>query len=87
MSLVLNIFGINFMSLHRILCLFFTVVFTKTAFTQNTSSDSWHGYFSYNSIKDIDSGPDALYVASENALFFYEPYTNNIETISCKAKS
>ena len=82
MSLVLNIFGINFMSLNRILCLFFTAVFTKTAFTQNTSSDSWHGYFSYNSIKDIDSGPDALYVAGENALFFYEPYTNNIETIS-----
>ena len=82
MSFVLNIFGTNFSILNRILYLFLALVFFRIAFAQNSQSDSWQGYFSYNSIKDIDSGPDALYVASENSLFFYEPYTNSLETIS-----
>ena len=82
MSFVLNIFGTNFSLLKRILYLSLTLVFFRIAFAQNSPSSSWQGHFSYNSIKDIDSGPDALYVASENSLFFYEPYTNSLETIS-----
>jgi len=82
MSFVLNIFGTNFSLLNRILYLSLTLVLFRIAFAQNSPSNSWQGHFSYNSIKDIDSGPDALYVASENSLFFYEPYTNSIETIS-----
>ena len=75
MSFVLNIFGTNFSLLNRILYLSITLVLFRIAFAQNSPSSSWQGHFSYNSIKDIDSGPDALYVASENSLFFYEPYT------------
>ena len=44
--------------------------------------NSWSGYFSYNSIKDISQGNDKIYAASENAIFTYDLSTNEIKTIS-----
>jgi len=44
--------------------------------------NSWTGYFSYNSVKDISQGNDRVYGASENAIFTYDLSTNETNTIS-----
>lgn len=41
---------------------------------------SWRGYFSYNEIKDMSSSSDAIFVASENALFSVNSINNQIKT-------
>jgi hypothetical protein len=41
---------------------------------------SWRGYFSYNEIKDMSSSSDAIFVASENALFSVNTMRNQIKT-------
>ncbi|WP_339702563.1 two-component regulator propeller domain-containing protein [uncultured Marixanthomonas sp.] len=57
----------------------FFIVFSGSA--QNFEN-SWSGYFSYTSIKDISQGNDKIYAASENAVFTYDLSTNEIKTIS-----
>ncbi|SDR79608.1 hypothetical protein SAMN04515667_0690 [Formosa sp. Hel1_31_208] len=42
----------------------------------------WKGYFSYFEIKDVARGNDKIFAASENAIFSYDIFTNEIETIS-----
>ena len=45
-------------------------------------SEFWEGYFSYlNIIKIADAG-NKVYAAAENALFSYNPTTNQLETIT-----
>lgn len=45
-------------------------------------SKAWTGFFSYLEIKDISQGSQKIFVASENAIFSYDIYTDEIETIS-----
>ncbi|MDD5151298.1 MAG: T9SS type A sorting domain-containing protein [Flavobacterium sp.] len=40
----------------------------------------WQGYFSYNEIKDLSESPNAIFAASENALFSKNITTNQIKT-------
>lgn len=45
-------------------------------------SELWKGYFSYYDIKDVVSGNNKLYAASENAIFTYDFGTREIEQIT-----
>ncbi|MGB3607977.1 MAG: ABC transporter substrate-binding protein, partial [Psychroserpens sp.] len=42
----------------------------------------WKGYFSYTEIKDITQGNDKIYAASANAIFTYDVFSNQIETLT-----
>ncbi len=57
------------------LLLFFSIIQTTTAQTQN-----WKGYFSYNDIKDLSQSSTAVYAAGENALFSKNLNTNILKT-------
>ena len=58
------------------------VLSLQNGFCQSTNSDLWTGYFSYNSVIDIQNDDDQIIVASENAIFIYTPATNSYQTIS-----
>lgn len=45
-------------------------------------STLWKGYFSYFDIKDITRSEDKIYAAAENAIFSYDIFSNEIETIT-----
>ncbi|MAO11005.1 MAG: ABC transporter substrate-binding protein [Flavobacteriaceae bacterium] len=60
-----------------------TILFFLTFYSSAQNfENSWTGYFSYNSVKDISQGNDKVYAASENAIFTYDLTTNEIKTIS-----
>ncbi|WP_298900831.1 two-component regulator propeller domain-containing protein [uncultured Psychroserpens sp.] len=42
----------------------------------------WEGYFSFFNVKDVTQGNDKIFAASENAIFSYDVFTNEIETIT-----
>jgi hypothetical protein len=58
------------------LILLFTGMFLGFA----QSDLSWQGYFSYSEIKDLSQAPNAVFAASENALFSKNTGTNVIKT-------
>ncbi|QZK91832.1 T9SS type A sorting domain-containing protein [Flavobacterium sp. CHNK8] len=58
------------------LILLFTGMFLGFA----QSDLSWQGYFSYSEIKDLSQAPNAVFAASENALFSKNSLTNIIKT-------
>lgn len=60
--------------------LFFLLI-SSMAFSQNFE-DRWAGHFSYVSIKDISTSDEKIYVAAENAVFIYDPRTDETKTIS-----
>ncbi|MCK8479147.1 two-component regulator propeller domain-containing protein [Psychroserpens algicola] len=45
-------------------------------------STLWEGYFSFFEIKDITQGNDKIFAASENAVFSYDVFSNEIETLT-----
>ncbi len=45
-------------------------------------SSLWEGYFSYVNIKDISRGNDNIFAASENAIFSYDIFSNEINQIT-----
>lgn len=62
-----------------LLCILFLSPFFAAA--QNYEN-SWHGHFSYVTVKDISHGNNKIHVASENAIFTYDLSTNTIKTLS-----
>ncbi|MDC8005376.1 two-component regulator propeller domain-containing protein [Aureisphaera galaxeae] len=50
--------------------------------TAQNFEDSWKGFFSYVSVKDISQGNGKVYVAAENSVFAYDLLSQQIETIS-----
>lgn len=54
---------------------------SHNGFSQDFSS-LWKGYFSYFDIKDITRSDDKIYAAAENAIFSYDIFSNEIETIT-----
>lgn len=58
------------------------VLSLQNGFCQSTNSDLWTGYFSYNSVIDIQNDDNQIIVASENAIFIYTPATNSYQTIT-----
>ena len=64
---------------------FFTViflyVFAPWSWSQNDDT-SWVGHFSYLNIKEVVSGNDKFYAASETAIFSYDPLSKELSTIT-----
>ena len=83
MSLDINIFDINYRFLSRQFCTTILVLFLISfSFGQNSANSLWEGHFSFNFIRAIDSGNAKLYAASENAIFTYDPATQELETLT-----
>ncbi|WP_432419449.1 T9SS type A sorting domain-containing protein [Flavobacterium flavigenum] len=59
---------------------FLFIMILQNSFSQNNLS--WEGYFSYNEIKDVSVAGATVISASENALFFKDPVTNSIKTLT-----
>ena len=45
------------------------ILFISQFFFAQQSNQLWKGYFSYNEIVDVDSGTDAVFAATQNAVF------------------
>ncbi len=59
----------------------FTFIFAVASWGQNFEA-SWTGHFSYLNIKKVVQAETKFYAASENAIFSYEPLSNQLSTLS-----
>ena len=59
----------------------FVLAFVPSSWSQNYDT-SWIGHFSYLDIKEVVYGEAKFYAASENAIFSYDPLTNELSTIT-----
>lgn len=66
--------------LKKIVFIFLALVSFK-GISQDFSS-LWEGYFSFFDIKDISRGNDKIFAASENAIFSYDIFSNEINKIT-----
>ncbi len=62
--------------------LLFFCLFTLNLSVAQDLSALWEGHFSYLNVVDVVQGNNQVYVASENAVFIYDPQTNQIQEIS-----
>jgi hypothetical protein len=68
--------------LKRYFCtVIFLFVLTPWSWSQN-SDTSWVGHFSYLNIKEVVSGDAKFYAASETAIFSYDPFSRELNTIT-----
>ena len=65
--------------LNRLIIIFFSL--PALNFSQDFS-EFWEGHFSYLNIIEIVNSDDKIYAAAENAVFSYDPSTNQLETIT-----
>ena len=63
------------------LILFCLLSFTSSLWGQNFD-ENWTEHFSYLNIKKVVRADSKFYAASENALFFFDPLTNQLSTIT-----
>ena len=49
--------------------IYISILLISQFFFAQQSNQLWKGYFSYNEIVDVDSGTDAVFVATQNAVF------------------
>ena len=56
----------NFLIMKQFFAVLIFLSFIPSGFSQNLT---WKGYFSYNEIVDVDSGTDAVFAATQNAVF------------------
>ena len=68
------------MKIHFVI-LFCLLSFTSFLWGQNFDAN-WIGHFSYLNIKKVVHAETKFYAASENALFSYDPLTNQLSTIT-----
>ncbi|WP_370390482.1 ABC transporter substrate-binding protein [uncultured Winogradskyella sp.] len=64
-----------------IVILWIFVGFSNLLQGQNFSA-LWQSHYSYNTIVDVVSSDDAIYAAAQNAIFKYDPLTDDLETIT-----
>lgn len=67
--------------------MFKRIVFVLLAFVSfkgiaQDFSSLWQGYFSYFEVRDVTKGNDKIFAASENAIFSYDIFSNEIKTIT-----
>lgn len=62
----------------KIVLYFLLINFSQNSFAQEKVS--WQGYFSYTEIKDVSASVNAVFAASENALFSKNVMTNVFKT-------
>jgi len=65
---------------HLSIIIFF-IAFAPASWSQNFNT-SWVGHFSYLDIREVVYGDTKFYAASENAVFSYDPLSNQISTIT-----
>lgn len=65
----------------RVLFLISIITWSTIMFGQDYS-DQWDSHYSYLNIKDISKGEDKIYAASDNAVFYIDVQTGEIETIT-----
>jgi sugar lactone lactonase YvrE len=65
----------------HLLLITFLLSFIPSLWSQNYDT-SWVGHFSYLDIKEVVLGDSKFYAASENAIFSYDPLTNELSTIT-----
>ncbi|MDG1014433.1 MAG: ABC transporter substrate-binding protein, partial [Flavobacteriaceae bacterium] len=68
------------MKTHFFIIAFF-LAFSPLSWSQDNDS-FWVGHFSYLDIKEAVDGGSKFYAASENAIFSYDPLTNELSTIT-----
>ena len=68
------------MKTHFFIIAFF-LAFSPLSWSQDNDS-FWVGHFSYLDIKEVVNGGSKFYAASENAIFSYDPLTNELNTIT-----
>lgn len=68
------------MKTHFFIIAFF-LAFSPLSWSQDNDS-FWVGHFSYLDIKEVVDGGSKFYAASENAIFSYDPLTNELNTIT-----
>ena len=68
------------MKTHFFIITFF-LAFSPLSWSQDNDS-FWVGHFSYLDIKEAVDGGSKFYAASENAIFSYDPLTNELNTIT-----
>lgn len=68
------------MKTHFFIIAFF-LAFSPLSWSQDNDS-FWVGHFSYLDIKEVVNGGSKFYAASENAIFSYDPLTNELSTIT-----
>ena len=68
------------MKTHFFIITFF-LAFSPLSWSQDNDS-FWVGHFSYLDIKEVVDGGSKFYAASENAIFSYDPLTNELSTIT-----
>ena len=68
------------MKTHFFIIAFF-LAFSPLSWSQDNDS-FWVGHFSYLDIKEVVDGGSKFYAASENAIFSYDPLTNELSTIT-----
>lgn len=66
-----------------VFCVFlvFLLSFKTVCFSQNFSS-LWQSHFSFTSVVDVVSGGGKIYAAAENAIFEYDPASDELITIT-----
>ncbi|WP_411765979.1 two-component regulator propeller domain-containing protein [Winogradskyella sp. A3E31] len=68
--------------LKKVILVFTILFFALQPVDCQDFSTLWQGHFSYNSVIDITKSDSKLYAASENAIFSYDFFTEDIETIT-----
>ena len=68
------------MKTHFFIITFF-LAFSPLSWSQDNDS-FWVGHFSYLDIKEVVDGGSKFYAASENAIFSYDPLSNELSTIT-----
>ena len=69
--------------MHKTLFKIISLVFclSTSCYSQDFSA-LWQGHFSYNTIVDVVKGENKIYAAAENAIFEYDDFSGEINTIT-----
>ncbi len=83
LSLLLNIFEqTNLLMRNTVFKIIIFVFCLSTSCYSQDFSSLWQGHYSYNKIIDVVSGGDKIYAAAENAIFEYDVFTGELNTIT-----
>jgi hypothetical protein len=80
-SLDINIFDKKIIDMFKRIVFILLALVSFKGVSQELSS-LWEGYFSYFGVKDITRGNDKIFAASENAIFSYDVFSNEINKIT-----
>ncbi len=80
-SLDINIFVKNNIHMFKRIVFILLILVSFKGVSQDFST-LWEGYFSFFDVKDVTKGNDKIFAASENAIFSYDVFSNEIGKIT-----